>query len=675
MKKYIYGIILLLAGACTADLEDTVVASEKTDVTNKIINASTNAVSGEVLVRFEPAAESRLAECATRAGATRSGVEGVDAILDKVGGCAVEPVFVVTEKNREKVYATGMHLWYLLKFDANQNLDNIATDLAKVGEVKYVEFVRRVKRIGPKRVTAVSSSRLAGTSTTSETRATSNIPFNDPKKNYLWGLDNQGTNSMVTYRDLFTPETEADVNAVPAWELCKGDPSIVVAIVDEGVMYTHEDLKDNYLVNQAELNGIAGTDDDGNGYKDDIYGYNFVTRTGTISWNKSNDTGHGTHVGGIVSAVNNNGKGICSIAGGSGNSDGVKVFSVQIFSGDNGATPANIAKGIQYAADRGAHILQCSWGYEGGAITNDNEYKRDYYCSVEASAIDYFIANGGSADGPIAGGLAIFAAGNEYYPMAGYPGAYEPCVSVASIGPALKPAYYTNYDYGVDISAPGGSSFYGNGEIYSTVPSSLYGTSYEFMQGTSMACPMVSGVAALGLSYAKKLGKRFTAKEFRSMLLSSTNDISPYLTSSITFYDEYGSEKDIYYPDYKDKMGAGYIDAYKLLLQIEGTPYVTLIANQTSSIDLTQFFGNGDFKFSKYEVSAEDKSAVGWSNYSYSDGKLNVMCTKSGTATVKVTMLVGTGSQSDNSHPYPTEITKSFVVMVRSSLASNNGWL
>ena len=673
MKKYIYGIILLLVVACTADLENTITASGETDATNKIINSSTNAVSGEILVRFEPVAESRLAECATRVGATRSGVEGVDAILDKVGGVAVEPVFMVTEKNREKVYAAGMYLWYLLKFEVDQNLDNIAADLAKVGEVKYVEFVRKVKRFEPKRATAVSSSRLAGTSTANVTRATSNIPFNDPKKNYLWGLDNQGANSIVTYSGLFTPEVEADVNAVPAWELCKGDPSIVVAVVDEGVMYSHEDLKGNYLINQAELNGTAGVDDDGNGYKDDIYGYNFVTKTGTISWSRSGDTGHGTHVGGIVSAVNNNSVGISSIAGGSGNNDGVKIFSVQIFSGEDGATTANTGKGIQYAADRGAHILQCSWGYEGGDITNDSEY--NYYCSAEADAIDYFIANGGSSDGPISGGLAIFAAGNEFYPMAGYPSAYEPCVSVASFGPALKPAYYTNYHYGVDISAPGGSSFYGNGEIYSTVPSALYGTNYEFMQGTSMACPMVSGVAALGLSYAKKLGKRFTADEFRSMLLSSTNDITPYLTEAITVTWEDGTEETIEYSDYKGKVGTGYVDAYKLLLQVEGTPYVTLIAGTSASIDLTQFFGNGDFKFLKYEVSEADKSAVGWSNASCNSEKLTVTCTKSGTATVKVTMLVGTGSQSDSSNPYPTEITKSFVIMVRSKLASNNGWL
>jgi hypothetical protein len=141
----------------------------------------------------------------------------------------------------------------------------------------------------------------------------------------------------------------------------------------------------------------------------------------------------------------------------------------------------------------------------------------------------------------------------------------------------------------------------------------------------------------------------------------------------VTYED--GTNETITYSDFDGKLGTGYVDAHKLLLQVEGTPYVTLVANKASSIDLTQFFGNGDFKFSKYEVSAEDKSAVGWSNASCNNSKLTVTCTKSGTATVKVTMLVGTGSQSDSSNPYPTEITKSFVVIVRSNMASNNGWL
>ena len=86
-------------------------------------------------------------------------------------------------------------------------------------------------------------------------------------------------------------------------------------------------------INEKELNGASGVDDDGNGYADDIYGYNFVTNSGKITWNNPDDSGHGTHVAGTISAVNNNGIGVCGIAGGSGNNDGVKIMSVQAFDG------------------------------------------------------------------------------------------------------------------------------------------------------------------------------------------------------------------------------------------------------------------------------------------------------------------------------------------------------
>lgn len=138
------------------------------------------------------------------------------------------------------------------------------------------------------------------------------------------------------------PGAGADINAQDAWAITAGNPGVVVAIVDQGVKYTHPDLAANMWINTQEKNGATGADDDGNGYIDDIYGYNFVTR-GAVSWDREvwvggenkGDSGHGTHVAGTVAAVNNNGVGVCGVAGGTGRNDGVKLMSCQIFSGND----------------------------------------------------------------------------------------------------------------------------------------------------------------------------------------------------------------------------------------------------------------------------------------------------------------------------------------------------
>lgn len=690
MKKILYmAFAVALLSACTADLEDQQVAVGDSPVSAKILNSSTNCVGGSILVRFAPSAESRLAECATRSGATRTGVSGVDALLEEVKGYAVKPLFVVNDKNREKVYAGGFHLWYELLFDESSDVESFASKLANVAEVQNIQYVHRVYRVdNPKVATSAVTEAASATRTT---RGITAIPFNDPYAKYQWNLDNQGSLSEVTPGISGLPKSVkgADINAVAAWKLCTGDPSIVVAVVDEGVQHSHEDLKNNMWVNEKELNGQAGVDDDGNGYKDDVYGFNFASMNGTITWTKTGDVGHGSHVAGIVAAENNNGIGVSSIAGGSGNNDGVKIMSIQIFEGNGSATTSNLVRAMQYAADNGAHILQNSWGYLSAKTegynywelgpANDKEYKQQL--TAEAGAIDYFVKNGGGDENsPIDGGLVIFACGNESAPLPCYPAAYEPCVAVAAFSPALRPAYFTNYGAGTDISAPGGESIYYNGEILSTVPvkfSDSGKTNYCSMQGTSQACPHVSGVAALGLAYAKRLGKRYTADEFRSLLLSATNDITPYLVGSLGLQFSDGSRLDLNYPDFKGKVGTGYIDAYKLLLSVEGTPCKVVKVGETIDVDLSLYFGKGvtDAEFYEMEVSDEDAEAVGLTLGEYADGKISVTTSKVGVATISVTMFVGGGSMDDKKNPFPTQVTRKFVVISKEAPASNGGWL
>ena len=686
MQKLLYIVAAAtLLSACTADLTDQQISMEATPASAKIVNGAGGCVGGAIIVRFEPSAESRLSKCATRSGATRTGVSGVDAVLNDVNGYSVEPIFVVTEKNREKVYAGGYHLWYELRFDEASDMEMVATRLAEVGEVELVQYVHRIKRVGAPKAVAVEPS-----SETPTTRAAKQNPFNDKYTAYQWGIENLGSGGLVTPTLNGLPKAveEADVNVVPAWKLCAGDPSIIVAVLDEGVQHSHEDLKNNMWVNEAELNGVTGVDDDGNGYKDDIYGFNFAAMSGTITWSQSNDTGHGTHVAGIVAAESNNGVGICGIAGGSGKGDGVKLMSIQIFSGNNQATTSGLARAFQYAADNGALISQNSWGYLSAEAAgypnyylgpaNDRAYKNQL--ATEAAAIDYFIANAGGADKTMDGGLVIFAAGNESATIPSYPSAYEPCIAVAAMSPSARPAYYTDHGIGTDIMAPGGENMYKNGDILSTIPAKFSATgkpNYGLMQGTSQACPHVSGVAALGLSYAKKLGKHYTAKEFRSMLLSATNDVTPYLTGSIglTFID--GSTTTIDYPTYKGKLGAGYVDAYKMLLQVEGTPCHVVKVGEEYDIDLSTYFGDGiaDAQHYKTEVSEEDIKAVDLTVGAYTDGKISIKTTKVGTARISITMLVGGGSLDNNKKPFPTEVTRTFVIMAKEVVTSNGGWL
>ena len=666
MKLFAQRILAVLffffcVGCAQDDVDEPTSGSEDIGRNPKIIYSSRGASAGELLVKFHPDVIGRLEQGVTRSGATRSGVEAFDAVLGEMGGVTIERLFTVDPRTEDRARAAGLHLWYKVRFGNQESLEQVAARFASVAEVSYVQYNIHVRRIENRR--PVPFDQVWGGDVQQTTRA-DELPFDDPKLNKQWHYINTGDQTLTS-----PIRAGADVDCKEAWKLCTGDPSIIVAVVDEGVMYSHEDLSANMWVNEAELDGQTGVDDDGNGYRDDIYGYNFVLNTGKITWTNPDDVGHGTHVAGTIAAVNNNGRGVCGIAGGSGSNDGVKIMSLQIFDGEDGATADATANAIRYAADNGALILQCSWGYDAGVFTSDSAWARA--CSAEKDAIDYFIANAGKDNpaSPMTGGLAIFAAGNESARMPGYPASYGGVVCVTAFAPDFTPSTFTNYGQAADIAAPGGDSDYtldDAGTILST-QTDAFGL-YGYMEGTSMACPHVSGVAALGLSYAVKLGKHFTADEFRSLLLTSVNDINSYLEGEkdyYYFYKYYGEAypRTMHLPNYVGKMGGGYTDAYKLLLSIEGTAAIWIKQNEATEIDLSKYFGASENLTFAVSVSQEDERALGLSSL-VKGNKLIVVCANTGSASLTLRTNIG-----------GTIVSKQLVVVARPQIASNGGWL
>lgn len=635
---------------------------------------SEDVLQGQLLVRFDE----RVSDILDKAGVTknglqnpmsRSGVLSVDEILDLVEGYHIERVFPVDARSEEKSRKEGLHLWYVVRFSDEYPVEKVAADLSKLGEVSRVEYNRTLKRASDEKPTPLTLEKLQ-----EYTAMAASGAFNDPLLTDQWHLVNNGNLRPTKFIK------GADVNVENAWELTTGDPSIIVAVLDEGIDVSHPDLKASMWVNENEV-WKSQEDNDGNGYKGDVHGYNFVNDNGVISVNSRYDTGHGSHVAGVIAATNNNGIGISSIAGGNSSMPGVKIMSCQIFSGAYAGTVLEEVRAIKYAADNGAVVLQCSWGYISGAanpfdwtpqFSTDEEWAA--YNILEKKALDYFVHNAGSPDGVIEGGIAVFAGGNEAAPAASYPGAYPDFVAVAATAGDFTPAVYTNYGIGTRISAPGGDQDYywdyvddthALGEvgcILSTLPFHVSESGYGYMEGTSMACPHVSGVVALGLSYAAKLRKHFKAEDFRALIYKTATPIDQYMTG-IKQYKKYivdleGSAPMMSYDlkNFNGGMGAGQINAYALLKAIEGSGvdmtfpnlYVP-VGGQTTA--LPSMYMEGD----SFSVKVEDASVAA---AEIVDGKMIVKGLKAGQTAATVT-----GSRQDK-----------FVITVRES-ANGNGWL
>ena len=655
MRSFKFIAILVVAAlcSCTNDpIDEGGAANVPTGIDRKIMTSSLESEQGELLVKFSDEAIAAVETGVTRTEATRTGLQRFDAALTDIEAVSLERVFPDIPKHEAQARAFGLHLWYVVKFNPEVSLATAARKLAAADEVAYVQYNNRIVENYDREESIPYDQVRSGNYIPADTRINVMAKFNDPRLKDQWHYKNTGDESLVK-----PIKAGSDINLEPAWELCTGDPSIIVAVMDQGVVYNHEDLAANMWINEKELNGASGVDDDGNGYADDIYGYNFVTNSGKITWNNPDDSGHGTHVAGTISAVNNNGIGVCGIAGGSGNNDGVKIMSIQIFAGRYQSTISRNVDAIYYATSMGASILQCSWGLMSGAINSDEQYLDER--SIEANAFAHFI-NTKRPGSPLNGGIIIFAAGNEAG-ACGYPAAYPSVVCVTSLSTDFTPSVFTNYGMPADIAAPGGDLYYHKnhsdaGQVLSTVLK-LDGM-YAYMSGTSMSCPHVSGVAALGLSYAKQLGKTFEPDEFRDMVLASVNDLDPYLTGV-----KKHNNGTMNLVEYKGKMGSGMIDAYKMLMAVRGTPAITVEQDKPTTISLSKYYGDVTALSCMLEVSDAVKDKLGLT-FTVEGNNATITCSKQSAGLVTVKSSVG-----------GTSMSREVAIICRAKAASNGGWL
>lgn len=574
------------------------------------------AIQGEIIVKMKAGAAD---ETITRAGGVTSGNTQIDRVLMTVGSVSFERLFPSCGRFEARTRKEGLDRWFIAKYDETVPAKEVAEMLSGCDGVEVIEYSIPTAVSAYSKATAAENEEPVATRTYSSARNTP-FPFNESVRSQRmqWHYNNTGN----VYANSTVVGADADVYA--AWQLCTGNPDVIVAVVDQGVKYDHEDLAANMWVNKGEIpdNGI---DDDGNGYIDDVYGFNFTDNKGKLTFSAENM--HGTHVAGTIAAVNNNGVGVNGIAGGSGNGDGVRIMSCEILgaseSGNSGGGLGAQVRAIKYAADNGAVICQNSWGYTAGALSK-NDWTRGNYSAL-ADAIHYFIKyagldENGEQEGPMAGGIVIFAAGNDASNELCYPASDEAVVSVSATSWLGTPSYFTNYGKWVSLSAPGGdlslNSTYGG--VYSTSVAGDGGSAYEGINGTSMACPHVSGACALAVSwyYGAEKKKGLTNEMLKEALLSSVTPVDPFCDAP-----------------YFGNMGAGSLDTYQLLLAVKKVamiPDVTVSRGGEVTVNLSEYFYKTDVL--TYSVAAQGIVEV-----SLKDSVLTIKGVSKGKTVIRIT--------------------------------------
>ncbi len=357
----------------------------------------------------------------------------------------------------------------------------------------------------------------------------STVP-NDEQFSYLWGLNNTGQVARFYRKTAYettngTPD--ADMDWLELWESA-GFPTneVVVAVIDTGVDYTHEDLTNQMWRNEAELNGLPGVDDDGNDFIDDIYGYDFLHEDA----DPVDDHGHGTHCAGTIAAEGNNGVGIIGI------NPYAKIMALKFLGSEGGSVYGGISS-MMYAADNGADLISNSWG--GGG-----------YSQAMQDAIDYALARGC---------VVVFAAGNDNMSQPSYPAANAGTIAVAATDADDIRAPFSNYGSWVDVCAPGVGilSCRADGTHDDSIADTAKTVAEDYIHfsGTSMACPNTVGV--LSLLYAKNPGR--DPLSYRAALEASADT---------NIYALAGNSNVV------GKLGSGRVNAFELMSYSNAAAYL-----------------------------------------------------------------------------------------------------